>query len=101
LTVALLLLLLVPVALGLVLAKRARRAAVASPQERDAMYRTAFGFAPAAGGGEIGAAQPSRTRRPVILFASTAPFAASGIFAAVSPHHAQQLWVFSCRLFGH
>jgi len=101
LTGALVLLLSVPVALGLILAKRGRRAALASPQERDAMYRTAFGFAPAAGVGEIGDAPRARARRPVVLVASMAPFAASGIFAAVSPHHAQQLWVFSCRLFGH
>ena len=101
-TGALLLLLLVPVALGLVLAKRARRAAVASPQERDAMYRTAFGFAPAADFGEIGdAPPPSRARGSVVFVASMVPFAAGGVFAAVSPHHAQQIWVFSCRLFGH
>lgn len=100
-TVALLMLLLVPVALGLVLAKRARRAAVASPQERDAMYRIAFGFAPAPDVGEIATAEPSRARRPMVYVASMMPFAAGGLVAAVSPHHAQQLWVFSCRLFGH
>jgi hypothetical protein len=101
LTGVLVLLLTVPVALGIVLAKRGRRAALASPQERDSMYRTAFGFAPAEGVGEIGAAPPPRAHRPAVLVASIVPFAASGVFASVSPHHAQQIWVFSCRLFGH
>ena len=100
-TGALLFLLIVPVALGIALAKRGRRAALASPLERDSRYRTAFGFAPAAGGSEIGTTPLSRARRPVVFVASVLPFAASGIFAAVSPHHAKELWAFSCRLFGH
>ena len=99
-TGALVLLLTVPVALGLVLANRGRRAALASPQERDAMYRTSFGFTPAVGVREIDAAPPSRARRPVVFVASVLPFAAGGVFAAVSPHHAAQVWLFSCRLFG-
>ena len=65
------------------------------------MYRTSFGFIPAPDAGEIGAAPLPRARRPVVLVASMLPFAASGIFAAISPRHAEHLWVFSCRLFGH
>lgn len=65
------------------------------------MYRTAFGFAPAAGGMETSTALQQRTRRPMVLVASMLPFVASGVFAAVSPHHAKEIWLFSCRLFGH
>ena len=100
-TAALALLLAVSVALGIVLAKRGRRAALASPQERDSRYRTSFGFTLAAGVSEIGAAPLPRTRRPVVLVASMLPLAASSSFAAVSPHQAKQIWLFSCRLFGH
>ena len=65
------------------------------------MYRTAFGFSPEAGGMETATALPQRARRSMVLALSVVPFAVSGVFAAVSPHHAKQLWLFSCRLFGH
>jgi len=101
LTGALVVVLTVPVALGLMLAKRGRRAALASPRERDAMYRTAFGFSLAAGTDEVAGPVTAPARRPMALVASMLPFVASGLYVAVSPHHAKQIWLFSCRLFGH
>ena len=98
-TIALLVLLIVPVVLGTVLARRARGAPATSPDQRAAMYRTAFGFgtAPATGGAETA----PRHRSPTIFVASIVPFAASGILAAfAAPHQVKQLWAFICRLFG-
>ena len=99
-TIALLALLIVPVVLGTVLARRARRAPATAPDQRAAMYRTAFGFAAAPATDD---AEPTaRHRSPTIFVASIVPFAASGILAAfAAPHQVKQLWVFSCRLFGH
>jgi hypothetical protein len=65
---------------------------------RNAMYRTAFGFGGAAR--PIETAAP-RARRPLVLGISMLPFLASAIYAAFATPHIRQVWLFSCRLFGH
>ena len=100
-TAALLVLLIVPVVLGTVLARRAHRAPLVSPRERAAMYRTAYGFGPAREG--VGTT-PDTTRHhtPTVFLAAFVPSAASGMLAVfAAPHQVKQLWTFSCRLFGH
>ena len=103
-TLAFLGLLAIPLALGTALSMRAR--AHRPPDDasrRDQMFRTAFGFAavPAAASAEIGDS-PIRRHSPSVFVLSVVPFAASGILAAfAAPHQVKQLWIFSCRLFGH
>lgn len=65
---------------------------------RDAMYRTAFGFAEA---GAPPATTRAGARRPLVLGISMLPLAASAIYGAISPTHVRQVWLFSCHLFGH
>ena len=66
---------------------------------RDAMYRTAFGFAGATG--DAPPAIPRRLRRSIVLAISTIPFLASAAYGAAASPHIREVWLFSCRLFGH
>ena len=91
----------VSLAVGTILSMQARTRrtpAAASVGERDAMYRTSFGFASPSSVSAI----PKPRRAPTAYVASIVPFAISGIPAAIAaPHQVERLWVFSCRLFRH
>jgi len=73
--------------------------AAEAPRARDAMYRTAFGFT--ASSGEAAFKAPRRFRRSIVLAISTLPFLASAAYGAAASPHIRQVWLFSCRLFGH
>jgi len=104
----------VPVIVAVVLSRRRTARAGDQPQAdaaraRDSMYRTSFGFTPQASTpaenavSDLGPAAPYRAarREPFVFAIAVLPFAASVAFSASTTNHVRELWLFSCRLFGH
>jgi hypothetical protein len=102
----------VPVVVAVVLSRHRTARAGDRPQTdaaraRDAMYRTSFGFTPQSPIGDAiidpRPAAPYRAarRQPFVFAIALLPFAASVAFSASTTNHVRELWLFSCRLFGH